>query len=374
MARANISPAERERRRQLYLERIKENTRGFSDRFQVMLNDMFDDGLNRYVPNELSEIKHLISETVSKIESSPEEAQNISYQVGQKISKVRALAQSSKKRIEFDEKQKRKKLMKLKYNIDTQLDNFLNDLFNSIKDPIIKDFAFNGYLKIKTDLSKKDKNISNFEKIKIDIKSKMGIIISDATVDAESWKNKKKEENKTQVNHELIKIYERQISQNIKENTDGIKSLLENFKTIDLNISSDRLAKKMKNSLEKSDEIILDERIRKTTVAGIIKSLKSAGFSVGKPKITQDGYVKVLAKKPSGNTALCKVNLEGQFEYKFDSYKGMSCLKDIESFETDLENVYGFKLSDKRVLWENPDRIKKGSKENPTGGQTRGAH
>jgi len=335
---------------------------------------MLDDGLNRYVPNELSEIKHLISETVSKIESSPEEAQNISYQVGQKISKVRALAQSSKKRIEFDEKQKRKKLMKLKYNIDTQLDNFLNDLFNSIKDPIIKDFAFNGYLKIKTDLSKKDKNISNFEKIKIDIKSKMGIIISDATVDAESWKNKKKEENKTQVNHELIKIYERQISQNIKENTDGIKSLLENFKTIDLNISSDRLPKKMKNSLEKSDEIILDERIRKTTVAGIIKSLKSAGFSVGKPKITQDGYVKVLAKKPSGNTALCKVNLEGQFEYKFDSYKGMSCLKDIESFETDLENVYGFKLSDKRVLWENPDRIKKGSKENPTGGQTRGAH
>ena len=52
----------------------------------------------------------------------------------------------------------------------------------------------------------------------------------------------------------------------------------------------------------------------------------------------------------------------------------MSCLKDINSFETDLEDIYGFKLSDKRVLWENPDRIKKGSRENPTGGQTKEAH
>ena len=48
--------------------------------------------------------------------------------------------------------------------------------------------------------------------------------------------------------------------------------------------------------------------------------------------------------------------------------------KDIDSFETDLQDVYGFKLSDKKVLWENPNRIKKGSRENPIGGQTKGAH
>ena len=81
-----------------------------------------------------------------------------------------------------------------------------------------------------------------------------------------------------------------------------------------------------------------------------MKSLKSAGFSVHKPTKTKDGYVKVRAKKPSGNKAFCRINLEGKFEYKFDSYKGMSCLKDINSFETDLEDIYGFKLSDKRVL------------------------
>jgi len=373
-ARAYISPAEQERRRQLYLERIKENTRGFVEKFQAMLDEMHNDGLNMYVPNELNEIKHLLSETIRNIETSPEEARNISNQVGQKISKIRVLAQSAKKRIEFEEKQKRKKLMELKDDIDTQLDNFLSELFNSIEDPIVKDFAFDGYLKIKTDLSNKNKTISNLEKVKVETKSKMDKILLKAKTDAEDWKSKEEKENKTQVNNELSKIYEEQISQSEKENPIGIKSVLENFKSIDVNINSDEFAKRMQNSLEKSDEVILDERIRKSTVIGIIKSLKSAGFSVGKPKITEDGYVKVLAKKPSGNTALCKVDIEGKFEYKFDSYKGMSCLKDIESFETDLEKVYGFKLSDKRVLWENPDRIKKGSRENPTGGKTRGAN
>lgn len=35
----------------------------------------------------------------------------------------------------------------------------------------------------------------------------------------------------------------------------------------------------------------------------------------------------------------------------------MTCLKDIEKFNVDLEQVYSVKLSDERVLWQNPDRL-----------------
>ena len=35
----------------------------------------------------------------------------------------------------------------------------------------------------------------------------------------------------------------------------------------------------------------------------------------------------------------------------------MTCLKDIEKFNVDLEKVYSIKLSDERVLWENPDKL-----------------
>ncbi len=32
-------------------------------------------------------------------------------------------------------------------------------------------------------------------------------------------------------------------------------------------------------------------------------------------------------------------------------------MKDIEKFNVDLENIYSVKLSDERVLWQNPDKL-----------------
>ena len=37
----------------------------------------------------------------------------------------------------------------------------------------------------------------------------------------------------------------------------------------------------------------------------------------------------------------------------------MTCLKDIQKFNVDLENIYSVKLSNERVLWSNPDEIGK---------------
>lgn len=51
------------------------------------------------------------------------------------------------------------------------------------------------------------------------------------------------------------------------------------------------------------------------------------------------------------------MDLCGKIAYKFDNYQGMTCLKDIEKFNVELEQVYSVKLSDERVLWENPDRL-----------------
>jgi len=44
-----------------------------------------------------------------------------------------------------------------------------------------------------------------------------------------------------------------------------------------------------------------------------------------------------------------------------DGYRKLSTVlqksKDIEKFNVDLEKVYSIKLSDERVLWENPDKL-----------------
>ncbi len=372
--RARISPAEIERRRQLYLDRIRGNTSEFLDRFQKTLNELSNEGLDTYIPNEINRINTLISKARTALESDVESAKSISLQVGQEIYQVRSLAKSAKKKIEYEEGQKRRQLMKLKDKLDSDIEKYLNDIYNGIDDLIIKDFSFDGYMSIKKDLSTFDKSLSDFVAVKRDIKSQMSKVVKDATEKADEWRNKKKKKNEEETNKELVEIYSAQIRSSQKENPDKINTVLENLKSIDTQLNSEQIAEELQKSLDKTNEAVLDEKIRKETVIGIMKSLKYAGFSVKKPKITDDGYVKVLARKPSGNSALCKVNLEGKFEYKFDSYKGMSCLNDIDSFETDLEDIYGFKISEKRVLWENPDRIKKGSRDNPTGGQSRGVH
>ena len=76
-------------------------------------------------------------------------------------------------------------------------------------------------------------------------------------------------------------------------------------------------------------------------------------------KDQNQNYVRIVAKKPSGKRVQCRLDLHGKLIYRFDEYEGMTCLKDIEQFNVELEQVYSVKLSDERVLWENPDRLSK---------------
>ena len=78
--------------------------------------------------------------------------------------------------------------------------------------------------------------------------------------------------------------------------------------------------------------------------------------------------MKFTALCPSGNRAVCRFDNHGKVRYKFDQYEGMSCLKDIQTVQTELERVYSVKLSDERVLWENPNRITKDADQIPGGG------
>ena len=82
-------------------------------------------------------------------------------------------------------------------------------------------------------------------------------------------------------------------------------------------------------------------------------------------------FVCITAKKPSGKRAECQIDLKGKIRYKFDKYEGMTCLKDIERFNIDLDKIYSVKLSDERVLWSNPDRLSKDADQMPTGSTER---
>lgn len=110
------------------------------------------------------------------------------------------------------------------------------------------------------------------------------------------------------------------------------------------------------------EDAVIEEEVRREAVKAIYQQLRSQEFTVEAPRrfVTEGSdYVRIVARRPSGRRVVCEVDSHGALKYRFDKYEGMTCLKDIEKFNVDLERVYSLKLSEERVLWSNPDRLAK---------------
>ena len=106
-------------------------------------------------------------------------------------------------------------------------------------------------------------------------------------------------------------------------------------------------------------EEVMDESVRRAAVSAIVKSITPRGFIVRKSDIRhirEDNTVRITASKPGGQKAEFSIQLDGRFVYHFHGYEGQACQKDIGPMEKDLEEVYGFRMTDRNVLWSNPDR------------------
>lgn len=111
----------------------------------------------------------------------------------------------------------------------------------------------------------------------------------------------------------------------------------------------------------KVDESIRNEIQRKKAIGIILGAIKKRGF-IFNPKqgIKLDrerNVVKIAVKRTDGRQVEFEIFLDGRFMYHFEGYEGMACTKDETPFIDDLESVYGMKLTDRHVEWENPDKL-----------------
>jgi hypothetical protein len=115
----------------------------------------------------------------------------------------------------------------------------------------------------------------------------------------------------------------------------------------------------MMDAMKGADDAIISERVRRERINAIIKSISDKGFIVDKKNIRmlrETNTVRMTAVKPGGQRAEFNVNLDGSFIYKFDDFEGQTCQKDIKPFMTDLESVYGIKITNVKEDWANPDK------------------
>lgn len=105
---------------------------------------------------------------------------------------------------------------------------------------------------------------------------------------------------------------------------------------------------------------VIDESLRRSAIQAIVRSISSRGFVVEKSNIRRDpstDTVCIVAMKPGGQRAEFNIDLQGRFMYHFQGYEGAACQKDIGPLERDLEQVYGMKLTERRTISSNPDRL-----------------
>ena len=218
--------------------------------------------------------------------------------------------------------QKLKDLATGKISIDYKI----TEKINSIDDEIIKQYVYLAW--VQNPNSSYDSLYANAIKMKTE---------SDKNY-CEKSETSKIEEIKEELRKE--KIDEATISKIVSTNATSSKERIEEIR-------------------DHANSEIVSEKVRKQSVKIIVQAIKKRGFVVNNNSIKIDrvnNQVNIVAMKPSGAKAVFKVYLDGKFEYKFDGYEGQSCQKDIEPFMSDLEEVYGIKVTNQTEIWKNPDK------------------
>lgn len=352
---------ERARRQAIYNERVSSTTERFYNRYMKQYEEMISRGYSAYIPSEMKRLQSDLSSIRNLLMSNPTEARDLSFEVGSYINDLYSMANIAVQQFDRAERIRRDQILEQEREKKIEGMNIYYELIREISNPIVINFA-------QEELESVKKSIKEGTGITLDqLKSKVKSIIQSAESKAEGWK---KETVKVQKKKNIISRLEETEKSILNEKIEDKKKTDEFIDRIQKLKESISSGNKSIQTIEKEisqietvvDDTIITEEVRRETVKAIVKQLRSQEFVISRPQIVKNGdesYVKIVAQKPSGKKAVCKVDLHGKILYKFDNYEGLTCLKDIEKFNVDLEKIYSVKLSDERILWSNPDKLSK---------------
>ena len=123
---------------------------------------------------------------------------------------------------------------------------------------------------------------------------------------------------------------------------------------------------------EVDHQAAVDEELRRHIISSVVKAMTELGFVVGKPKLLREsGNVAVVGTLSSGRTIRFDVRVTGEMEFDMDGFKDRTCSGSLDDVLLLMEEQFGVESGPVQHNWKNPDRISKGSKDFPTGGNTR---
>ena len=343
-----------QREREIAQARVRETTTQYLERYQNTLNQLDEQGLTAYVEVEVTQIKKQLTQMQNLLRTDAFAARELSLSIGQRIYGLRALARDNQQieienqRLEALEKQRQ--LVEKRRQENAELEQAWQRNWQKWSNKLARNLALNELSALR------EKIFSDGSHYSIEqINQEMDKIQQHY----EQLAKQQRESQQQKIEQVATQTLLQQLADDVQEGqlplaetqqlqTDLVKLM------DDPAVSFDQV----KSMAQKTDQALEDESIRREMVKAVYESLQHAGFSVLKPKRTKnetEDIVIIQARRPSGNQAKFKIELDGKVRYEFDNYRGQSCKDDMIKVLPRLSEIYGVDLSDERVIWSNPD-------------------
>lgn len=352
---------ERERRQELNRQRVRETTRPFVERYRSVLNDVASQGLDDVIPTEFRELRSALQRMEALLESDPFAARDMSHSLGGRIHGLPRFAREQRRSRQEAElaaveafRKAQQAEVERQLQVKAELEAAWREGLSGWSTPVALNAAFAELQKLRERLLGNAANNMTSAQISAALREVRQRYEVDAERQLQEMKNRVQREAVTDV----LTLQREQLEQEANKDGGERAAKLREALAHAIGLAPAEQAEALNQLVQEQDEAAVDESQRREVVRAVYQSLQQAGFVVDGPEhLVSEGEDQVLirARRPAGAQADFRVNLSGHLSYKFHQYKGKTCEKDVAPVMATLQDAYGISLSDKRVIWVNPD-------------------
>jgi hypothetical protein len=342
----------RQRRQELFDARVRETTQRFLQRHEALLDDLEAQGIAVGVGAEVREARRDLERAHALLISDPAAARTLSMEIGSRLHGLPAQARATFRVAREAELQARAHAEQAALQ---GLETAWRDRLSAWDDPLVRELAAPALARLRQELMQRGPAATL-----ADLDSGLLRVRAEARGRADTVRRQAAQEAEAQA----AQVLRAELQVAGAEPTGAATS-------------SHELAQALARVVEREDEAAVGEAVRREVVRAVNQALLDAGFVVESPRrVREAGVDEVVlrAARPSGAEAIFRVDLSGAMNYAFERYEGTACRRDIDQVLPTLESVYGIRLSDRRVIWENPDDLHQDARPRPgtEGRMTRG--
>ena len=352
---------QRQRKQELDRQRVRETTRPFLERYRSVLNEVASQRLDDVIPAEFLELSSELRRMEALLESDPFAARDMSRSLGARIHGLPRFAREQRRSRQEAElaaaeafRNSQQAEIERQLQLRAELEAAWREGLSGWSTPVALNAAFAELQQLRERLLGNAANNMTSAQISAALREVRQRYEEDAERQLQEMKMRVQREAVTDV----LTLQREQLEQ--EANKDGGKraAKLREALAHAIGLAPAEQAEALNQLVQEQDEAAVDESQRREVVRAVYQSLQQAGFVVDGPEhLTSQGQDEVLirARRPAGAQADFRVNLSGHLSYKFHQYKGKTCEKDVAPVMATLQDAYGINLSDKRVIWVNPD-------------------